>query len=309
VTLVPSWLLAMIGGVLVASAVVLVVTWPRVLGPHVVTLDRYAAASLLAVVAMVLWPAAYFSHYGAVAGPFLALALVWPAMRLSRAWSGVKAVRDPRLRSGIAALFAAATIGATGVSDFAAVTSLWTPVSPAASADQLIPPGACVFTNDAALTITADRFFSGVPGCPVMVDSFGTLLALTGGHSGTAPPAQLAAVTARLRSALSRARYVWIAPAMIDWTRDLRGYFDQRFRLIGLATGVATSYAPAPGLYIARWSPSAQSDPLSPHPPLDSGAGAGLGAIARLGSTLGPDPSAPLAPSAPRRRSLDRPSW
>jgi hypothetical protein len=46
-----------------------------------------------------------------------------------------------------------------------------------------LPPGACVVTDEASLTIAADRFYAWKPGCPVVIDSLATTLAFTHGVS------------------------------------------------------------------------------------------------------------------------------
>lgn len=211
-------------------------------------LDLYALLGLLVVLVMLLWSTSYHPHYGAFAGPFIALAVALPiGMLFPVAPSGDRMV--PALVVG---LVAAVAVLSAGTRQFARETSLHGPADLAAQADRQIPSGACVFTNDVSFTIGANRFFSAAPGCPVMIDSFGTLLAMTDGHWASPSRQQVDAVNALVRSSLSRASYAWIEPGQIDWTRELRGYFDGNFRLIGLANSPATPGAPAGGLYIRR---------------------------------------------------------
>jgi alpha-1,2-mannosyltransferase len=129
-------------------------------------------------------------------------------------------------------------------------------VQVAAAADRLIPAGACVLTNDSSYTVAADRFYSSVPECPTVVDSFGTLFAMTSGLSLSAPPAVLQPVIALWQRALSSAGYVWLiadTSEQIPWTRQLYGYFSSHFRLIAFAGGRQPErYVPRPGLYVRR---------------------------------------------------------
>ena len=126
-------------------------------------------------------------------------------------------------------------------------------VQVSAAADLLIPAGACVVSNGAAFTVAADRFYSDVPGCPVVVDPLGTMIAMTSGRYLDDTPAQLRSVVALWQTALDRAQYVWLTSGtflVIPWNRPLNAYFTRHFRLIGLAgdpTGVR--YVPAAGLY------------------------------------------------------------
>ena len=140
-------------------------------------LDAYALIGVVAVVAMLLWPYGYWPHYGAVAGPFIALVLALPAGLLRPAEHRRQIV--PLLAVSAAA---AVLIAALGVRQFTAETQLQASTALAAQADRLIPPGSCVVTDYSSLTISADRFDPAAADCPVMVDSYGTLLALTGGR-------------------------------------------------------------------------------------------------------------------------------
>ena len=55
-------------------------------------LDWYALIGLVAVVAMLLWPFNYWSHYGAVAGPFIALVVALPVGLLRPAEESYKLI-------------------------------------------------------------------------------------------------------------------------------------------------------------------------------------------------------------------------
>jgi len=101
--------------------------------------------------------------------------------------------------------------------------------------ERVIPPGACVLTDEVALLISADRFTSSVPGCPVVVDGTGTSYALGQGRSastaGTVP-----AVAAVWQQAFRAARYVLLTPYnqyRIAWTPQLRAYFQHNFASVG----------------------------------------------------------------------------
>jgi hypothetical protein len=224
------------------------------------TLDWYALAGLVAVTGMLLWPYGYWPHYGAVAGPFLALVLALPAGLLR------PAAHRPQIVPLLAVAAAAAIVVAGfGLRQFAAETRLHASVTLAARADRLIPPGACVLTNDPSLTISADRF---APGCPTMVDAYGTLLALTDGRKTLAPPDQVRSVTALWRADFGRARYVWLetgSQGQIFWTPALYRYFTAHFRPLGLTNGPGARDVPRGALYIYRTGRG--SSPHSPHQP------------------------------------------
>ena len=148
---------------------------------------------------------------------------------------------------------AAVLIAALGVRQFAAETQLQASTTLAAQVDRLIPPGSCVVTDYSSLTISADRFDPAAAGCPAMVDSYGTLLALTGGRkSGSAG---LRADTALWRSQFAAASYVWLEwdnQGRIAWTPALYAYFTSHFRLLGVVNGSGAGNVPEGGLYVRR---------------------------------------------------------
>jgi alpha-1,2-mannosyltransferase len=213
-------------------------------------LDWYALISLVAVTGMLLWPFGYWRHYGAVVGPFVALVLALPAGLLRPA-------EHRRQIVPLMAICAAAVvvIVALGLPQFSTETRLDTSTSFLADADRLIPPGSCVLTNDSSLTISADRFVPASPGCPAMVDSYGTLLAMTDGRKLLASPQQVLSVTALWSAELARAPYVWFesgSQGQIPWTPALYAYFTAHFRLLGLVNGPGTHNVPEGGLYARR---------------------------------------------------------
>jgi alpha-1,2-mannosyltransferase len=213
-------------------------------------LDWYALVSAVAVLLLLLWPYGYYTHYGAFVGPFIALALALP-VGLTRPGR-----RGNLIRILAVGTVAAAIIGGLGLRQLELEVHLQPWPSPVATADRLIPRGSCVLTNQAALTITADRFVPDTPGCPSMVDSYGTLIAMTGGHQMAAKRQVLATVTAVWRSAFAHATYVWIdgpTQEVIPWTRGLHNYLVSHFRLIGFA-GIhpGSPRIPREGLYVRR---------------------------------------------------------
>jgi alpha-1,2-mannosyltransferase len=213
-------------------------------------LDWYALVSIVAVISMFLWPWAYYWHYGAFAGPFIALALALPAGLVCSGGRG------GLTRPLAIAAAAAVVIGGMGTRQLQTEVHQHAWLSPAAAADRLIPPGACVLTNQASLTVAADRFVPEAPGCPAMVDSFGTLIAMTGGHQMAAGPHARAAGAALWHSAFAHAYYVWLedpTQGEIPWTRGLDDYFVSHFRLIAFAdTHSGGPGIPPGGLYSRR---------------------------------------------------------
>jgi alpha-1,2-mannosyltransferase len=218
-------------------------------------LDAYALLGAVAVTGMLLWPRLYYSHYGAFEGPFLALAVALPVGLLTARPDekrAAEAARPAALPAVVAAVLVTVLV-AMGVGQFRAESGM-RGIRVTAEADRLIPPGACVVTNDAPFTVVADRFFSSRPGCPAMVDPFGTFFAVTGGSGRHSSAVVLAPVVALWHATLEQATYVWLTGdtvAQIPWNSGLYGYFRRHFRLIGLAgQPVPWRDVPRPGLYL-----------------------------------------------------------
>ena len=78
-------------------------------------------------------------------------------------------------------------------------------VTPAAlrAVQRIVPPGACVLSDQASFLIAADRFYSDAPGCSQLVDAIGTDYALGHGRDASSGAARFPAVDACLDAARS----------------------------------------------------------------------------------------------------------
>jgi len=127
------------------------------------------------------------------------------------------------------------------------------PGSEIAAAQRLIPPGACVATDQVSYTIAINRFVSTVPGCSLMIDGVGTDYALSNGRNGQTGASSSPAVEAAWMSAFRAAKYAWLtseAYRRISWTPQLTAYFDSHFVRL-MTTGLDRLYIraahPVPG--------------------------------------------------------------
>ena len=205
-------------------------------------LDWYALIGTAAIVAMFLLPQGYYPHYAAFAVPFFALAVALPVGQLRLAGDGRQLIAGSAL-----ALVAAVLIGVVGVRQIQAESQLKEWQHPAGAAHRLIPAGSCVLTNDPALSIVSNRFVPAHPGCPPVVDSYGTLMVMTSGRTQDADPRALRAVELTWQAWFAQADYFWLEPGssgQIPWSPGLYSYFMRHFRLIGLKS----SYLPSPGV-------------------------------------------------------------
>jgi alpha-1,2-mannosyltransferase len=258
-------------GVTVAAVLFLfvVIAWLRArrAGSRATALDWYALVTTIVVIGMLFSPSEWYVHYAAFAGPFLLVLLGLSAARL---FTPGKPQPDKPEKNGkkprriqmvsIAAVFAALAIAAMAAADGYAVTTLY-PARSLPGASTLIPPGACVLTDTASVTIAIDRFSASSPGCPAVVDTVGTLIATTHGKDFAGGPAALQADTEYWQLAFQQAEYVWLignngyTGARIAWTPALHAYFVSHFRLIGLPSSHrGAGNVPRGGLYVRRSS-------------------------------------------------------
>jgi hypothetical protein len=201
-------------------------------------LDWFATVSAALVVIIFLWPPYFASHYSAFLGPFLTLALALPVSRLVTlaTTAGTRRHAAPGrtgpllVRAGLILVGVAVIAGAVAQAPTAQL-SVARRGSPA-EVGRLVPPGACVATDQASFLLLANRFTSNAPGCSQMVDGLGTDLALSRGRRPSSGAGRVPAVMAAWNHAFSNAEYVLLSDnykLRIPWTRQLTGYFDRNF--------------------------------------------------------------------------------
>ncbi len=203
-------------------------------------LDWFAVGSCTLIVAAFLWYAQFFLHFPAFLAPFLGLSIGLAAARLARAQPATTGPASPGrgwLEWTVAGLITLAVL-ALAVPQANQERSGTPRVSGAAMAAvrRIVPPGACVLTDQVSYTIAADRFYSTAAGCSLLVDSIGTDYALGHGRDASSGAARYPAVDAAWRSAFAHAQYVWLSvkfnPRRIAWSPALRAYFHQHFHRV-----------------------------------------------------------------------------
>jgi len=211
-------------------------------------LDWFAVGSCTLIVAAFLWYAQFFLHFPAFLAPFLGLSIGLAAARLNRPAAAHPASTGPSstgprpagrgwIEWTVAGLITLGVL-ALAIPQARQEESATPRVSAAALAAvrRIVPPGACVLTDQVSYTIAADRFYSTTPGCSLLVDSIGTDYALGHGRDASSGAARYPAVDAVWRSAFAHAQYVWLSvkhnPHRIAWTPALRSYFHQHFHRV-----------------------------------------------------------------------------
>ena len=215
-------------------------------------LEWFALGTAAVIVLAFLWPADFYYHYAAFLAPFLALAVALPVARLMDALGVALSVgpgapprrhRPPRLALA-ACTVAGVVLLALTVIQAHYESTLKPPGSQTSSGPaggtrmvrevkRIIPPGACVLTDQASYTIAANRFLSARPGCVPIVDGVGSDYSLSHGLNAITGAGRVASVRALWMSALRGAQYVWLSPMSykrIPWnTPEITQYFNRNF--------------------------------------------------------------------------------
>jgi hypothetical protein len=203
-------------------------------------LDWFATVSAVLIVAMFLWPTYFATHYSAFLAPFLAMTIALPCARLVAGLRSAAGTRRqaapgqqaPWLASLGLVLAGLALITAGAVAQAPTRSPSRSRKASIAAVGRVVPPGACVATDQASYLLLANRFTSDVPGCSQMVDGLGTDLALSGGRRPYSGAGRFPAVIAAWHQAFSHAGYALLSGKnnlRIPWTPKLTGYFDRSF--------------------------------------------------------------------------------
>jgi Glycosyltransferase family 87 len=224
--------------VAIGAAVIVIIAGLVVLGMRLThqappALDLFATVTFALAVVAFLLPADFYSHYPAFLAPFLALAIALPLSRVLRALPAAGPRAAQLVRRG-AAVLAVATLTTLAVLQGFAESNMAAaiPATEISAAGRMIPPGACVFTDQVSYTIAINRFTSDVPGCSPMVDGVGTDYALSGGHNGLTGAGNAPAVERLWLAAFRHAQYLWLTASSaprIPWTPRLQAYFLANF--------------------------------------------------------------------------------
>ena len=231
--------------VIIGIAVVLALAAVSVLGSRLwharpPALDWFVTGTCALAVAAFLWPADFYYHYAGFLAPFAGLVIALPVSRLLSALPAAGERRWRALIRPLATGIAAAALVVLTVFQVIAEAHEYSgvPAGEIAQVQRIIPPGACVATDQASYTIAINRFVSTVPGCSVMIDGVGADYALSNGRNGETGAGSSPAVEAAWMAMFRHARYAWLTTQeyrRVPWTPRLLAYFNSNF--VPLAEG------------------------------------------------------------------------
>jgi hypothetical protein len=224
-------------------------------------LERFVVLTSAFVILMFCLAGQFYYHFAAFLAPFLAASIGLPVSRLVTAVTAGGSPRadkpqDPRARSrpwGVHGVLGWLTAGLAGLAIVVAAVTQFRAESRGAhvigpvphAIDRIIPPGACVLTDQVSMTILANRFYSDVPGCPQLVNSTGTTLALSHGRRPSDGAGYVPAVAAVWQQAFAHAQFVLLSHNngfRIAWPPALRAYFAANFLQLRSHWGFVSLY-------------------------------------------------------------------
>ncbi|HXL94753.1 MAG TPA: hypothetical protein VN969_37985 [Streptosporangiaceae bacterium] len=219
-------------------------------------LEWFAFGTAALALTAILCYSAFFYHYPAFPGPWLAIVIGVSFGQLIAALP--RRVLGLPCRGVPVTLLALVLVTAAAV-QLCDVAQIKLPTGVQAITKK-IPPGACVLTDEASLTIAADRFYAWQPGCPVVIDSLATTLVFTHGISVQAGADSNTRAVADWQKILMRARYVWLSPNQwrrLPWPAYAREWFHLHFwQKVPFRHGVVPGYGQ---LYERRTRKSVQA--------------------------------------------------
>jgi hypothetical protein len=199
-------------------------------------LEWFALASCLSAVAALLAYSAFFYHYADFVAPWLAISFGCAAGTLARAFSDRPGARRALIAVATALVLGLAVFQARELSGLQA-TSIYPDKA-------VIPAGSCVVTDEASLTLAANRF-STQPSCPDVLDSLATTLVEDNGVSVQGGAKASARAVAAWTWIFGHAQYVWLSPdsgRRIPWTHGLEQWFARHYTRIHVHRGLGEVY-------------------------------------------------------------------
>jgi hypothetical protein len=192
-------------------------------------LEWFALATAVLAAIAILSYSAFFYHYPAFPAPWLAIA------GGAAAGAAAHVVTKERVQRTLAAAVAIAVVAVVAVASVEVIQVNGVYVRGNPYVADSIPAGACVVSDQVAVTISANRFTAAGPGCPDVVDSLAQTLALSGGVSPAGGAGKNQAVVSGWESIFSKAQFVWLTSgyqSRIPWTPQLNAWFHANFHLV-----------------------------------------------------------------------------
>lgn len=225
-------------------------------------LEWFAMVTAVGATAAIMLYSAFFYHYPEFGAPWIAI-VVGGAFGVFSAYRTVPESGSPRRRDsawrerlrgrvlggqsghGQRPVIAIIALGLLLLATFQA-REMAGLAAPDVYPDQaVIPPGACVVSDQVSMTLAVNRFTQLPKDCPVILDSLAETLVLSNGVSVQGGVTSLPHVVDAWQAIFAKADYVWLSPnnyRRIPWTHGLTSWFDAHFVQIPVHGGLGKVY-------------------------------------------------------------------
>ena len=203
------------------------------------TLEWFALVTAVLATAAILYYSAFFYHYPDFPAPWLAIAVGASVQSLACLIRGTAS--GAMLARRVVAAAVAVIILAVAAVEARELSPVRETPSPNLSA--LVPAGSCLVADQISFAIAANRFEAPSPGCPDIIDSLATTLALSGGVSPQGGAGQAPNVVAGWEGIFAKSQYVWLSSGIsqrIPWPA-IQPWFSAHFRLLAKYPGYGDS--------------------------------------------------------------------
>jgi hypothetical protein len=245
--LVPSS--ALVVGVSVGLVVVVAACYAAI-GSRLRRADLFVLVTAALLVVAVLTSREFYEYYAYIPAVFVAAVLgVCAGGGLELAGSLVERARrtapgaghvlrstaELRLVASLAVAVAAACLIPVDVGATHAYIAASGLADPGPVVDAAVPRGACALSDEGVVLVIADRYSSARPGCPVIVDTFGTWLSADPAQPPPSAGVVVPQLAASWRHWLGTARWLVLSVPMSDyipWTPALTAWFEAHYRQV-----------------------------------------------------------------------------
>lgn len=196
---------------------------------HRSNLGAFAIITTIGVTAVLFYPNDFYYHYPDFLAPYFALSFAFAASsaidRGATVFNNLKSL-SPTLVI-IVSIYIVAFVG-----DFLFEINAAPAPVPSRFAQSVLPKGACVVSDEVSLLIESNRFYASSANCPVLIDSYGTALSLSGGLTINGGASQSTAVDRHWLSVMKNAEYLWLSPQnqrRLGWSSRNVEYLKSHF--------------------------------------------------------------------------------
>lgn len=190
----------------------------------------FAILTTIGVAAVLFYPSDFYYHYPDFLAPYFAITLALAASS-AFGWRVTGLLGNLKSMTPAVVMVVSVFVGGFAVDLLFETNAAPAPV-PTRLVQGVVPKGACVVSDEVSLLIESNRFHANSANCPVLIDSYGTALALSGGLTINGGASHSAIVASYWLSDMKRAEYLWLSPQngrRLGWSSGNIDYLKSHF--------------------------------------------------------------------------------